>query len=154
MAATVHRFEVEQWLARPLDEVFAYFSDAMHLEDLTPPWLKFHVLTPAPIAMRRGALIDYRLRIRLVPVHWQTEITHWEPPHRFVDEQRRGPYQQWIHEHRFEARDGGTWMRDCVNYVVPGGWLEPVIQRWLVGPDVQRIFAFRQRKLATVFAPA
>lgn len=147
----VHRFEVEQWLPRPPDEVFAYFSDAFHLEELTPPWLNFHVLTPAPIDMHRGTVIDYRLRIRRLPVRWQSEITSWEPPHRFVDEQRRGPYRQWHHEHLFEARAGGTWVRDRVDYAVPGGPFEPWLHGWLVGPDIRRIFTYRQRKLAAVF---
>ncbi|MBL8797909.1 MAG: SRPBCC family protein [Planctomycetia bacterium] len=147
----IHRFEVEQWLPRPLEEVFAYFSDAFNLEALTPPWLRFQVLTPPPIAMRSGALIDYRLRLHLLPIRWRTEITCWEPPHRFVDRQLRGPYRQWHHEHIFEARDGGTWVRDRVDYAVPGGLLEPWLHHWWVGPNVRRIFDFRQRKLAELF---
>jgi ligand-binding SRPBCC domain-containing protein len=138
-------------LARPLDEVFAFFSNAANLERLTPDWIKFQILTPAPIDMQVGRLIDYRLRIRGIPLRWQSEITAWEPPHRFVDESRRGPYKFWRHEHRFEHVPGGTRVVDEVAYGVPGGrfvhWL-------LVGRDVRRIFAFRQAALERIFAPA
>jgi ligand-binding SRPBCC domain-containing protein len=95
-------------LAAPLSEVFPFFADAYNLERITPSFLSFKVLTPAPIEMRPGTLIDYRLRVRGAPLRWRSEITAWEPPYRFVDEQRRGPYRAWIHEHRFEERDGRT----------------------------------------------
>lgn len=139
---------VEQWLPRPLPEVFAFFADAGNLNALTPPWLRFEILTPRPITMRPGTLIDYRLRLRGIPVRWQSEITVWEPPHRFVDEQRRGPYRQWHHEHTFTERDGGTLVADKVRYAVWGGAL---VERWFVRPDVQRIFRYRQEKLAELF---
>ena len=104
-----------------------------------------------PLEMRAGARIDYRLRVRGLPLRWQSEITAWEPPHRFLDEQRRGPYRLWVHEHTFVERDGGTEVRDRVTYAVPGGWL---VERLLVGPDVRRIFAFRRETLARLFGAA
>jgi len=151
MALKVYRFEAEQWLPRPLEEVFAFFSDARNLEAITPPWLQFHVLTPQPIMMGAGTLIDYRLRVRGLPLRWQSEITAWEAPRRFIDEQRRGPYRQWLHEHLFAERDGGTLVRDRIDYAVPGGPLAPLLHRWWVGPDVQTIFAFRHRQLEERF---
>ena len=133
---------------RPLGEVFPFFADAMNLERITPPLVRFRVLTPAPITMRIGLLIDYQLRIRGLPVRWQSEITAWEPQRRFVDEQRCGPYKFWRHEHRFEACDGGTRMIDEVNYGVPGG----ALVNWLVvGRDVRKIFAYRQQALRDIF---
>ena len=136
--------EMRQWFPRPRAEVFAFFSDAANLERITPPWLRFEILTPRPLAMRPGATIDYRLRLRGVPVRWQSEITIWDPPRRFVDEQRRGPYRVWIHEHELTERDGGTEVRDFVRYAVPGGrWID----RLLVRPDVARIFDYRRRVL-------
>ncbi len=137
-------FQSELWLPRPLPEVFAFFADARNLQTITPAWLDFAMLTPGPIAMRPGALIDYRLRIHGFGVRWQTEITAWEPPHRFVDEQRRGPYKLWVHEHRFEAQANGTLVRDSVRYAVPGGWL---VDRLFVRRDVARIFRFREQRL-------
>ena len=140
--------ETELWLPRPLADVFAFFADAGNLEALTPPWLRFRILTPQPIAMRKGTRIDYRLRLHGLPVGWMTEITAWEPPRRFVDEQRRGPYRVWIHEHRFAERDGGTEVRDRVRYGVPGGWL---VDRLGVRRDVRRIFEHRSQKMRELF---
>ena len=97
--------------------------------------------------MRVGTFIDYKLRLHGIPVHWRTEITEWEPPHRFVDRQIRGPYRQWIHTHTFEEKDGGTLVRDRVQYSVPGGWLEPLIHRLFVARNVAEIFRYRQMRI-------
>lgn len=134
-----------------MEEVFAFFSDARNLQVLTPPWLNFHILTPEPIQLRAGTLLDYQLKLHGVRVRWQSEITIWEPPRRFVDQQRRGPYRLWIHEHLFEPRDSGTLVQDRVRYAVPGGWL---VNRFLVEPDLRRIFAFRHQRLLALFPPA
>ncbi|HEX4085375.1 MAG TPA: SRPBCC family protein [Chthoniobacteraceae bacterium] len=144
----VHEYKAEQWLPRPIDEVFPFFADAANLERITPPWLQFKVLTPAPIEMRPGVRIDYRLRIRGIPVRWRSEITVWEPTSRFVDEQRRGPYRLWRHEHTFQSRDGGTLCGDHVRYAVR---LDFLVHRFLVRPDIERIFAFRRTALAGIF---
>jgi ligand-binding SRPBCC domain-containing protein len=140
--------EAELWLPRPREQVFPFFADAFNLESVTPPWLEFEVLTPRPIQMRAGLRVDYRLRLRGFPLRWQSEITAWEPPCRFVDEQRRGPYRAWIHEHTFEERDGGTLAKDVVRYDVIGGRLT---NQLFVRRDVERIFRFRQAKLREVF---
>ena len=141
-------FQVEQWLPRPVEEVFAFFSEARNLETLTPPWLRFEVLTPAPIAMQAGTLIDYRIRVHGLPIRWRTEIVEWNPPHRFVDVQLRGPYTLWHHTHTFEAHAVGTQCRDQVCYRPRGG----ALMNWLfVRRDVQQIFAFRRQQLASLF---
>lgn len=142
------RLEVEQFLARPLEEVFSFFASAENLQTLTPPQLHFEILTPRPIEMNVGTLIDYRLRLWGVPLRWRSQITAWEPPFRFVDEQRQGPYRRWVHEHSFESREGGTLVRDRVDYAVPGGGL---VHRLIVKPDLDRIFRFRRRKLLEIF---
>ena len=144
----VHEFQSEPWLPLPPEELFSFFADAANLDALTPPWLNFHIVTPPPIAMREGALIDYRLRVRGIPLRWRTRINVWQPPYRFVDEQLRGPYRQWIHEHTFEARDGGTRARDVVRYAVP---FDFIAHRWLVRPDVERIFRYRSAALTQCF---
>ena len=134
----------EVWLPRSIDEVFEFFSDAYNLETLTPPILRFQVLTPAPIRMAVGTLIDYKLRLRGAPVKWQSEITAWEPPYRFLDEQRRGPYSMWVHEHTFVEKDGGTLAKDKVNYAVPGGAL---VNKLFVARDMRKIFEYRTERL-------
>lgn len=98
--------------------------------------------------MGQGTRIDYRLRIRCIPISWQSEITHWEPPYGFTDRQIKGPYLLWIHEHWFVPRQGGTIVGDDVQYAAPGGML---VQRLLVGPDLNRIFEYRHRTLAQLF---
>jgi len=143
--------EAEIRLPAPLDEVWPFFSNARNLERLTPPFLRFEVLTPDPIDLAVGTLIDYRLRLRRIPIRWQSEITAWEPQHRFVDEQRRGPYKCWIHEHTFTADGEHTVARDVVRYDHIGGRLA---NRLMVGRDVQRIFAYRQTVLREIFGGA
>jgi ligand-binding SRPBCC domain-containing protein len=138
------RLEFELWLPRPIEDVFAFYSDAWNLERITPPWLRFRILTPAPIEMRAGTMIDYRLRLHGIPIAWRSEITVWEPPHRFVDEQRRGPFERWVHEHGLEERDGGTLVRDRVIYEPRGG---AIADRLLVRRDLDRIFAFRREAI-------
>lgn len=130
----------------PLDaaRVFAFFSDAGRLDQVTPPWLHFRVETPLPISMGPGTRIDYRLRLHGVPIRWQTEITEWDPPQRFVDEQRRGPYRWWHHTHVFTPADDGTEVQDIVDYEPRGG---PIVHALLVGPDLRRIFRFRHTAL-------
>ena len=145
----VYTLDVSLWLPRTPDEVFPFFSNAHNLERITPPWVKFRVLTPEPILIQRGTTLDYQLRLRGIPVRWQSEITEWEPPYRFTDKQTRGPYRLWIHEHTFEAKGGGVIASDRVRYAVWGGAL---VDRLLVAPDLQRIFAFRQQELTRHFA--
>lgn len=129
--------------------MFPFFADARNLEAITPPLIRFAILTPGPIEMRVGLRSDYRLRVRGLPLHWQSEITAWEPPNRLVDEQRRGPYRVWIHEHTFEERDGGTLARDRVRYAVPGGNL---VERLFVRPQPRKIFAHRQTRLVEMIS--
>lgn len=139
----------EVWLPREITEVFGFFSDAYRLQEITPGWLHFHVQTPRPIEMKPGTLIDYRLRLHGIPIGWRTEISDWEPPFRFVDQQLSGPYRLWRHTHLFEERDGGTLMRDHVDYSVPGG---AIVHRLLVKNDLLRIFRFRRQKFVEFFS--
>ena len=143
------RLQAQQWVPQPREQVFTLFSDAFQLEALTPPWLRFSVLTPAPIEIAAGTLIDYRLRLHGVPIRWQSRISVWEPPVRFVDEQTRGPYRRWYHEHVFEEVDGGTLCRDIVDYRPLGGWLANAL---LVRRDLLKVFAYRQQQLGPLLA--
>ncbi len=139
----IHRLEREQLVARPLDEVFAFFSRASNLERITPPWLRFSVLTPEPIEMRAGTLIDYRLRVRGVPLGWRSRIEQWQENTKFVDRQLRGPYRLWHHTHEFERAGDGTLVCDLVNYALPFGPLGEVAHRAVVARDLRRTFDYR-----------
>jgi ligand-binding SRPBCC domain-containing protein len=131
------------------DDLFPFFAAAENLERITPPWLNFRILSPSPVLMQKGRLIDYSLRLHGLPLRWRSEISTWEPPHRFVDTQVRGPYRQWVHTHTFTEVAGGTLCEDDVNYAVPGGrWVDTIFVR----PQLTRIFAYRQKVLQQVFA--
>lgn len=140
--------ETTLWLPLPVEEVFPFFASAGNLERITPPELRFRITTPEPIEMRPGALIDYQLALYGIPFRWRTRITRWEPPHRFCDEQLRGPYAKWYHTHTFAAETQeaipGTRIHDHVAYRLPLGWLglpaHPFVKRQL-----HRIFSYRQQ---------
>lgn len=141
-------FQSETCVPRPRSEVFPFFAEARNLQTLTPPWLKLEVLTPAPIVLRSGTLIDYRITVHGLSVRWRTEIAEWDPPHRFVDVQLSGPYTLWHHTHTFEERGGGTLCLDRVRYRPRGG----ALINWLfVRRDVERIFQYRQQRLKDLF---
>jgi ligand-binding SRPBCC domain-containing protein len=144
------RFRSEIWLPGSREDVFRFFSDAGNLQQITPPWLHFRILTPTPAPVTRGTLIDYRLRLHGIPLRWQSEITSWDPPNRFVDEQRRGPYRRWVHTHEFVDERGGTKVRDLVEYGLPF----PLVSARFVRRDIEKIFAYRSQVLAERFGPA
>ncbi len=135
----------EQLIPKPIDEVFQFFADAGNLESLTPPWLNFQILTPLPIAMHVGAIIQYSLRLHGVPVQWTTTISAWKPPFEFVDVQLRGPYVLWHHRHTFESIGEQTRMTDEIHYVLPYGWFGRLAHAVFVARDLAAIFEFRAR---------
>lgn len=146
-----HFLRATQRLPRPREEVFQFFAEAGNLERLTPPELRFHIITPPPVTMHLGTLIEYRLRLFGMPFTWLTRICRWQPPFEFVDEQRRGPYRVWIHTHRFYPADGGTLMADEVRYRLPffpaGEAAYPLV-KW----QLARIFAFRRQAITTLLS--
>ena len=144
-----HVLRREQRLPGTPDEVFPFFADAGNLEAITPDWLAFSVVTPRPIEMRVGALIEYRLRLHGIPVSWLTRIEEWEPGARFVDMQLAGPYKLWHHTHEFEPDGGGgTLMRDTVRYALPLGPLGEAARRLFVARDLSAIFDHRTKRVA------
>ncbi len=141
-----HVLRREQRLPGTPAEVFPFFADARNLEAITPPWLGFEVVSPRPIEMRAGALIEYRLRLHGLRVAWLTRIEEFVPRERFVDMQLSGPYRLWHHTHEFrELPGGGTLMTDTVRYALPLGPLGSLAHRLLVRRDLERIFDFRAR---------
>ncbi len=148
MRRGVHRFRAGMTLPLPIDETFAFFADAGNLAKITPPGMGFVILTPLPIVMREGTMIDYRLRVGGVPITWKTRIARWNPPHEFVDEQLKGPYRIWVHTHRFLPLAEGTEIHDEVTYRLPlwplGDVALPLVRRQL-----RSIFRYREQAIRT-----
>ena len=147
----IYQLQREQFIPRPLAEVFAFFGDAGNLESITPSWLRFEIVTPRPIAMKQGARIEYRISWRFLRMSWKTDIVEWRPGECFVDVQVSGPYRLWRHTHTFESRSGGTLMRDSVQYEMPFGVFGRVAHRLRVRRDLERIFDYRAAQIAARF---
>lgn len=147
----VYTLKKEQFVGRSRKDVFAFFERPENLTRLTPGSLGFNILTPSPIVMKEGALIDYTIRLLFFHVHWRTLISTHEPPHRFVDEQLRGPYLFWHHTHTFEEKEGGTLISDEVRYVLPFGFLGRIAHKLLIKKQLDNIFAFRADIIKNIF---
>jgi hypothetical protein len=145
------RLRSSLWVPQAPEAIFPFFADARNLELLTPDWLSFRILTPQPIEMRVGTLIDYRIKVHGLPLRWRTRIARWEPPWAFADEQLRGPYALWHHTHTFTPADGGTILGDEVVMRPKGGPLAPLVMRMFVRGDVERIFRHRATVMAQRF---
>ncbi|UCF62651.1 MAG: SRPBCC family protein [bacterium] len=144
-------FEKDIYIERPVSEVFDFFSRAENLEKVTPSQLQFQILTPLPIIMKAGTIIDYKLKLHRIPLSWKTEISEWDPPHRFTDIQVKGPYRKWIHQHIFENSGSGTRMKDMLEYAIPAGFLSSFINQLLVRKDIESIFRYREKKYREIF---
>jgi ligand-binding SRPBCC domain-containing protein len=146
----VHVLEREQWLRATQGRVVDFFADAHNLDAITPPWVNFQVLTPHPIEMRAGLLLNYRLRLAGVPLRWRTRIESWDPPHGFVDVAERSPYALWEHQHRFEPKGDGVLVADRVRYALPlaplGELAHPIVRAALAA-----IFDYRFARVREVF---
>jgi ligand-binding SRPBCC domain-containing protein len=143
--------EREQTIKKTQAEVFGFFADALNLERITPPELNFHIITPQPIDIKKGTLIDYQLKLHGFPLFWKTEITQWNPPHDFIDSALKSPYKQWIHLHTFETGENGeTIMKDLVRYRLP---FEPLgnLAHWYVKKELKYIFDYRYKAVEEIF---
>lgn len=150
-----HVLERTQVIERSLDDTFAFFSDAFNLEKITPEFLRFKILTPRPLAMQSGAIIEYSLSLFGMPFKWKTLIEQWEPGVKFVDRQLKGPYALWVHTHSFEALGADrTLMKDRVEYQLPLGFLGEIAHTLFVRETLKKIFAHRADVTARLLTPA
>ncbi len=144
-----------QVIPAELDRVFPFFQSPANLALITPPSLGFRVITPPPIAMKQGQVIDYTIRLAGLPMAWRSLISTYEPPFCFVDEQLKGPYARWRHTHMFEACAEGTIVSDEVVYALPAS-LPPLAERVVhaayVRPNLEKIFDYRAKFFADFFA--
>jgi ligand-binding SRPBCC domain-containing protein len=143
----LYKLHRELWVPHPLPVVFDFFSRAENLEQITPPWMRFRILTPLPIVMKPGATVAYSLRVRGIPIRWLTEIESWNPPFEFIDVQARGPYRLWRHTHRFSELNGGTLITDSIAYALPFGLLGRLVHRLQVARDLGQIFDYRAQEV-------
>lgn len=143
--------QTETLIQATREVVFDFFSKAENLNKITPENLQFKILTPQPIDMEKGTLIDYQLKLLSLPFYWQTEITHWEPPFKFVDTQVKGPYKRWVHEHTFLEKGNQTLMIDKVEFLSPGWFAEPIIHRLFVKNRLEAIFNYRGKVISDLF---
>ena len=143
----IHIFETSMRLPSRIDEVFPFFCDVLNLERITPPELHFHILTPQPIEIAEGTIVDYRLRLYGFTLRWRSKITTWDPPYQFVDEQVLGPYYLWIHTHRFYQENEATVIEDNVRYRLPL-WPLGELAFPLINYQLRRIFRYRQKAIA------
>ena len=146
--------ERTQLIRRPLEEVYEFFGDAGNLEAITPEFLNFQILTPRPIPMQPGTLIDYRIRLLGIPLKWRTQIETWEPPRRFTDVQLTGPYKLWHHTHEFLPVPEGTLMTDRVRYQMPAGPLGRIVHALWTRQTLDRIFDYRFEKIEELLGTA
>lgn len=142
----------EQIIEKPRAEIFSFFEKPENLAKITPPSMRFKVLTPGPITMAAGALIDYTITIFGVRRRWTTQIAAYDPPHGFIDVQLRGPYSFWRHVHRFEDVAGGTRVSDNIEYIVPYGLLGRLVHAIFIKRQLECIFDYRARKIRDIFA--
>ena len=148
-----YNIKFEQFIDLPINDVFNFFSKPENLSLITPPRLKFDILTPSPIEMKEGQLIDYSLTIMyFIKLRWRTLITDYEKPYRFVDQQIKGPYSLWHHTHKFEEKDGGTLIHDNVTYAIPFGIIGQLIHIIYIKYDIHHIFEYRHKILNEIFS--
>ena len=146
----VYELNLTQHIDAPLERVFDFFSKPENLAEITPSKLAFNIITPSPILMEKGTLIDYTIRLAGIPVRWRTLITFYDPPKKFTDEQIKGPYSFWHHTHTFKAVNGGVEMKDIVRYVIPFGVLGRLLHFLWIKNDLKKIFDYRKQVINKV----
>ena len=147
----LYTLESNQFINKPIEEVFQFFSKPENLSVFTPAKLGFKILSPNPIKMGVGRLIDYNIYLMGIPIHWRTLITDYEPPNMFVDQQIKGPYTMWHHTHTFHKVKGGVEIKDRVVYSIPFGFLGRLLNYLWIKRDLNNIFLHRKKVIDKLF---
>lgn len=150
-----YQFRRKQYINSTLQEVWDFISSPHNLQRITPASMDFNVLTPnLPAKMYAGMLIQYSVRpMWSIPLNWLTEITHVEPMHYFIDEQRIGPYALWHHQHILEITENGVLMKDIVSYSPPFGILGRLANKLVIENKLKHIFDYRSKVIHQIFPP-
>jgi len=148
---SLYRLECSMVVPRPLEDVFSIYESPLNLARITPTWLRFTIAGNEEVLMREGARINYTIRWLGLPMRWRTHITAYDPPHRFVDEQERGPYAYWKHTHTFGELPEGVLVADSVDYRLPLGPFGRLAHSLAVGKQLIAIFRYRQSAIARIF---
>lgn len=143
--------ERSQWVARPVEEVFAFFSEAKNLEKITPPYLHFSILKTSTESIEKNTLIDYRLKLHGMPFKWKTLINDYVKNEFFIDEQVKGPYKLWVHTHSFIPENNGTRINDHITYKIPFGYIGNLLLKQYINNDLNKIFEYRKKIIEEVF---
>ena len=151
MKNQTYQLKASMWVNLPLEETYSFFDKAENLQKITPEHLSFKILTPAPITMQTGTIIDYLTTIAGIPMRWTSSIQEYDAPHSFIDTQLKGPYSFWHHEHRFEAHEGGTLITDTVHYLLPMGIFGRIAHALFVKKQLHTIFDYRNKKVCELF---
>lgn len=140
-----------QFIEKPINEVFSFFEKPENLQEITPPYLNFKIITPSPIKMEVGQVISYKIKLRGIPIKWNSLISSYDPPNSFIDQQIKGPYAIWHHTHRFKEQDGGTLIEDEVKYAIPFSILGRILNYIFIKNDLKKIFLYREEKIGLIF---
>lgn len=151
-ASTFFRFRQYQFVNKPIEEAFEFFSDATNLERITPSQLSFKIKSQSTEDIQEGTEFVYKLKIHGFPATWKTMITNWDPPFQFVDYQLKGPYQVWFHNHLFVPTDSGTLLIDEVKFILPMPWISNYLVAWFIKRDVSQIFDHRFHYMKQYYA--
>ena len=140
-----------QFIDKPINEVFSFFEKPENLQEITPLYLNFKIITPSPIKMEVGQIISYNIKLRGIPIKWNSLISSYDPPNSFIDQQIKGPYAIWHHTHRFKEQDGGTLIEDEVKYAIPFGIVGRILNYLFIKNDLKKIFQYREERIALIF---
>ena len=140
----VYSLKYKQKINRPIEEVFSFFSNPENLSTITPSKLNFNILTPKPIKMYKGQVIDYTIRLLRIKIHWRTLITEYNPPFLFIDQQIKGPYILWHHKHEFKNVNDGVEIIDTVKYIIPFSIFGRILHRIWIKRNLENIFKYRK----------